>query len=327
MKKFTRIRQRLPLFIIGLLSAVLAVGCDTGPDTMPVDIMQPKTLLLGSQKISYYESAGSGTPIMLIHGNSSSGRVFQPQLEGEPGKKHRIVAIDLPGHGHSDPAGDISSYNLSNYAATVVAAAGALHMEDAVFVGWSLGGHILLQAQPSLPRARGFMIFGTPPLASPPAMDKAFLPNPAMSAAFKAVLSEEEAKAFATAFLAPDSSIDIAPFVAAILATDGNARAGLAASIAASTGASGEQGQNHQDEVDIVRHMKQPLAILHGQEDQLVNREYIVALHIPTLWRGAVQVIPGAGHTPQQEQPLAFNTLLEAFVAEVDRPEGHGTEE
>ena len=313
-KTITRIRRnQLASSAICLLSAVLVSACGSG--TEPLGIMQPKTLQLESQRISYYESDGSGAPIMFIHGNSSSGRVFQHQLEGELGKKHRVIAIDLPGHGDSDPAGDMSAYDLPNYAAIVVAAAKALEIENAVFAGWSLGGHIVLQSVKSLPDASGFVIFGTPPLAFPPDMEKAFLPNPAMSVAFKAVITEEEATAFAKAFFAPEAAIDVAPFVAAILKTDGNARAGLAASLAASN----DGAQSHQDEVEIVGNMGAPLAILHGQEEQLVNGPYISALDIPLLWRGTVQIIPSAGHAPHWEQPEKFTTLLEAFVAEVNR--------
>ena len=39
--------------------------------------------------------------------------------------------------------------------------------------------------------------------------------------------------------------------------------------------------------------------------------------HPATLWRGAVQIIPGAGHTPQTETPETFSALLSAFVDEV----------
>ncbi len=296
-----------------LLSAVLVAACDSG--TTPGQIMQPKTLQLESHKISYYESDGTGDPILLIHGNSSSGRVFQHQLDSEFGRKYHVVAIDLPGHGDSDPARELSAYNLPNYAATVVAAAKALKMENAVFVGWSLGGHIVLQAQILLPDASGFVIFGTPPLALPPAMEEAFLPNPAMGVAFKAGITEEEAIAFATASFAPDASIDLARFVAEIQKTDGNARAGLAASIAPNS----QVAESHQDEVDVVTNLSTPLAILHGQKDQLVSEPYISALNIPALWRDAVQIIPDAGHTPQWEQPEKFNELLEAFVDEVNQ--------
>ena len=58
--------------------------------------MQPKTIQLPSQKIAYYESAGTGSPVMLIHGNSASGGSFRHQIENEFGRKHRVVAMDLP---------------------------------------------------------------------------------------------------------------------------------------------------------------------------------------------------------------------------------------
>ena len=58
--------------------------------------------------------------------------------------------------------------------------------------------------------------------------------------------------------------------------------------------------------------------MLHGAEEQLVNGAYFASLTMPTLWRGAVQTIPGAGHAPQWETPQAFDALLEAFVAETE---------
>ena len=54
--------------------------------------------------------------------------------------------------------------------------------------------------------------------------------------------------------------------------------------------------------------------MLHGDEEQLVNRRYFDSVAMPTLWRGAVQTIPDAGHMPQWEMPEAFNALIEAFV-------------
>ena len=61
-------------------------------------------LQVGQQRIAAYESAGTGRPIVLIHGNSASSRVWQKQLEGPLGRKYRLIAIDLPGHGDSAPA-------------------------------------------------------------------------------------------------------------------------------------------------------------------------------------------------------------------------------
>ena len=116
--------------------------------------MQPKTLQLPSQKIAYYESSGKGPSVILVHGNSSSGLAYQHQINSSLGEKYHLVAIDLPGHGDSEPAADMSAYNMPGYAGVIAEAAGALDMQDAVFVGWSLGGHIVLEAHNQLPQAK-----------------------------------------------------------------------------------------------------------------------------------------------------------------------------
>lgn len=140
--------------------------------------MEPKTVQLASQKISYYESEGSGRPVVLLHGNSSSGLSFQHQLSSPLGKKYHLIVPDLPGHGGSEPFVDVSAYSLPAYAGIVAAMAEALlNVTEAVFVGWSLGGHIVLETHNRLPQARGSVIFGAPPVAFPPAMAEAFLPT------------------------------------------------------------------------------------------------------------------------------------------------------
>ena len=44
--------------------------------------------------------------------------------------------------------------------------------------------------------------------------------------------------------------------------------------------------------------------------------EIAASVPVPTLWRGVVQMIPGAGHAPQWETPEAFGALVTAFVKE-----------
>ena len=179
---------------------------------------------------------------------------------------------------------------------------------DAVIVGWSLGGHIALEAAPAMPAAAGYVIFGTPPVASAAQMGEAFLPNPAMNVGFTASVGRQEARAFAASFTAPRSAISLDEFVADILRTDGEARAGLFASIGEGRFA---------DEVAIASSLRQPLAILQGEGEQLVNLDYLGRLTIPSLWRGRVQLIPGAGHAPHQEAPEKFAGLLDEFVADL----------
>lgn len=270
--------------------------------------MHQKMLQLARHKIAYYESNGSGQPVFFVHGNSASGKAYQYQLKSSLGEKYRLIAIDLPGHGDSEPAPDMATYSLPGYAAVIAEAAQALGVGDAVFVGWSLGGHILLEAANLLPKAKGMVIFGTPPLGVASDMATAFLPNPAVNVGFTPNVDEKAATQYAASFMDPANNIDLKPFIDDILRTDGKARGGLGASI-------GPGG--YRNEVEVVGKMTIPLAILHGKAEQLVNLAFIEKLTMPTLWRKAVQVIDGAGHAPHWEQPGRFNELLEAFVKEV----------
>ena len=125
---------------------------------------------------------------------------------------------------------------------------------------------------------------------------------------FAAVVSEEEARTFATSFTAPGSALPLEPFVTDILRTDGAARAALLASVGEGRFA---------DQVAIAGSLRQSLAILHGEGEQLVNLAYLQKLAVPSLWRGTVQVIPAAGHALHQEAPEPFTTLLEAFISDL----------
>ncbi|HRF46788.1 MAG TPA: alpha/beta hydrolase [Anaerolineales bacterium] len=268
--------------------------------------MSSRTLTVNGQTIAIRESSGAGRAAILVHGNSSSGRTFEHQLESSLGQTYRLVALDLPGHGDSEPAHDPQVvYSLPGYAAIVRGVAEQLGLTDAVFVGWSLGGHIVLEASAGLPQAAGFAIYGTPPLAFPPDMAAAFRPHPAMAASFAAELTEEQMDAYVTAFFMPGVSALPAGFREDIRRTDGRARAGLGASI---------RPDGYLDEVQIVAALKKPLAILHGEHEQLVSLPYLQGVAAPTLWRGAVQLIADSGHAPHWEQPAAFNALLEAFI-------------
>ena len=259
--------------------------------------------------VAVRESAGAGKPIVFIHGNSSSSRAFRRQLDGPLGQRRRLIAFDLMGFGDSDRASDLKGYLLPGQAETVVAVAEALGAANAVFVGWSLGGHILLEAAPDLGKARGFAIYGTPPIAIPPAMDGAFLPNPAVGIGFTPDITKEMAEAYVASFFAPGFADVPASFVEDAVKADGMARAQVYASL---------DPPIYRDEVKVVEELKAPLAILHGAKDTLINGAYFASLRAPTLWRGAVQTIGAAGHAPHWETPVAFDRLIEAFARDCE---------
>jgi pimeloyl-ACP methyl ester carboxylesterase len=263
---------------------------------------------VGGHDVAYLESQGGGRAVIFVHGNSSSARTWRPLLAGVLGRRFRCLAFDLPGHGHSAPAKENTAYSLPGYAAILAGFAAAADAPGAVIVGWSLGGHIALEAAPAMPAAAGFVIFGTPPVAAADQMPAAFLPNPVMNVGFAADVTPEEALAYAASFVAPGSALELGDFTQDILATDGAARAGLLASIGEGRFA---------DELAVVARLRQPLAILHGEGEQLVSLDYLRSLTIPGLWRGEVQLIAGAGHAPHQETPEQFADLVEQFISDL----------
>jgi len=100
-----------------------------------------------------YISVGSGPPIVLLHTLRTQLDMFQkviPQLAG----RFRVVALDLPGHGHSDaPDAD---YDAEFFVASVAGFLERLEIGDALVVGESIGGTIaLLLAVRRDPHVRG----------------------------------------------------------------------------------------------------------------------------------------------------------------------------
>ena len=98
-----------------------------------------------------WDSQGKGHPVLLIHGNSASGEVFKKQFQSALGKKYRLIAPDLPGHGDSDVAVDTETYSFPGYARVLAELINTLGLKKVTVVGWSLGGHIALELSQMIP--------------------------------------------------------------------------------------------------------------------------------------------------------------------------------
>ncbi len=113
---------------------------------------------VGDDKIYYAERGAQGTPIVFIHGSGASHLIWGEQVRAL-GEITRAVALDLPGHGRSDPPGRDS---MNAYRDVVLGWLDALGFERAVVAGHSLGGGIAQTLALSHPdRVAGLGLIGT----------------------------------------------------------------------------------------------------------------------------------------------------------------------
>jgi pimeloyl-ACP methyl ester carboxylesterase len=86
-----------------------------------------------------YTEAGAGEPVVLIHGVGLRLEAWAPQI-GPLAATHRVIAVDLPGHGASEPIGQGSG--LSEFVDWLVATLDDLDLESVNVAGHSMGALI-----------------------------------------------------------------------------------------------------------------------------------------------------------------------------------------
>jgi pimeloyl-ACP methyl ester carboxylesterase len=89
----------------------------------------------------YYETRGSGRPLILLHGGLMSGEMFGPVLPALA-ERHQVITVDLQGHGRT---ADIERpIDIRLMADDVAALIDHLGLEKPDVVGYSLGGGVAL---------------------------------------------------------------------------------------------------------------------------------------------------------------------------------------
>lgn len=107
----------------------------------PSERYSMKQVSVDGLNISYLEK-GKGDPIVLVHGIPTSSFLWRNMIE-ELSAHGRVIALDLPGFGFSDPPHD-GDYRISNYARVLEGFLEALSIEEATLICHDLGGPISL---------------------------------------------------------------------------------------------------------------------------------------------------------------------------------------
>jgi 2-succinyl-6-hydroxy-2,4-cyclohexadiene-1-carboxylate synthase len=89
------------------------------------------------------EDYGNGTPLVLLHGFTGSGASWSP-INRDLAKRHRVVTIDIVGHGASSAPEDPSPYDFEQVLHDLGDVTAQLGIARAFWLGYSLGGRLAL---------------------------------------------------------------------------------------------------------------------------------------------------------------------------------------
>ena len=97
-----------------------------------------------------YEEAGTGQPaVVLLHGWAFGDRWHMSSQLAHLKSRHRVLALDLPGHGGSEPAP--SDFGFRDCAAAIVGVLDKAGIDRAVVCGHSFGGRLAVELAAAYP--------------------------------------------------------------------------------------------------------------------------------------------------------------------------------
>ena len=111
----------------------------------------------------HFEVHGSGPPLLLTHGYSSTSAMWRGQIAALS-KRHTLVLWDMRGHGQSDYPDNPAAYSEALTVGDMAALLDAVGANEAIVGGLSLGGYMSLAFYRAHPeRVRALLIIDTGP--------------------------------------------------------------------------------------------------------------------------------------------------------------------
>lgn len=235
--------------------------------------------------------------ILFIHGNSHSQKTWDKEKISTEFSEFNCIFYDLLGHGSAEKS---QHYDIDLFVKQLNTIVQELKLTNYSIVGQSLGGHIAIQGLSTLQSSPNALICLATPALGLPLKDNPFNQMEEMNLLTKKHLSIEDAKALREKFI--NNSLNHKSFqIDDILATDSLFRTNFLPGILAG---------NYQDEIQILSKFKDPLLLLYGEEDLLINKNYYQML----LNQFPIKTVKSCGHNIHQEQEEIFIQILKDFI-------------
>ncbi len=255
--------------------------------------------------------SGDPLPIVLIHGTSASLHTWEGWVRALKAQR-RVISFDLPGFGLTGPFGgsyEPGNYHGDAYARFVLDLLDALKVQRAVLVGNSLGGEVAWRTAAMAPQrvASLVLVDAVGPAFTPDSVPLGFLLarvpviNRVMDVALpRALVAQSVASVYADPSRITPELVD--RYFELTLRT-GNRRA-LVQRIGAMT--NGEHAER-------LAQLQQPTLLLWGEQDRLVPKS-VGAEFKRLMPNSQLVLLPGLGHVPQEEDPVASMAPVKVFL-------------
>lgn len=249
----------------------------------------------------YYRDEGQGLPVLLLHAFPLSGEAFARQVAALSGR-YRLLIPDHRGFGRSGLGeGPLEMSRIARDGLAVLDAAGVY---SAVVGGVSMGGYAAMALlREDAGRVQGLVLVDTQAVADdePGRARREATAQEVLEKGLEPLVQGMVPRLVAAG---PDS--EVGREVAALIRT------------AAPTGAAAAQRGMalRTDSQDMLARYAGPALVVVGDKDVITPVER--AQQMAKLLAGSrLEVIPEAGHLPNQEQPERFNAVLDAFLREL----------
>ena len=294
--------KKLFMIIPLVILLCFTFGCQQGEEVAAEKEVEPTITVdnaISADGISIaYEVRGEGEPaLVFVHGWCCDRSYWNKQLP-HFAEKYKVVSIDLAGHGESGL--DRKEWTMGAFGEDVVAVINKLDLDQAVLIGHSMGGPVILEAARLMPK-RVIGLVGVDTLQdfefkyTQEQIDNWFTP---LRADFV-----EDTRDFVRTMFTPNSDPALVEKIVADMSSS-PPMVGLGAS-------EGYVDFQNNEIIQVLKEVQAPITCINSDMDptNVETNQH----HSPSF---KARIMSGVGHFNMMEDPETFNRLLEETIQE-----------